>query len=128
MSATPNYAAAPRASSFLVSTANSGRDGTGTLATVFTAGASGSRIDFLIIQSIAAATTAGMIRLFIHNGTAAFLFKEVPVPVNTASASVEAFNTVVTFDGGLTIPSGFSLRASTQVAESFHLTAFGGDF
>lgn len=127
MSISANYAATPKAASVLVSAANTNRDGTGTLATVFTAGASGSRIDDITIQAITT-TTAGMVRLYLHNGTAAFLIAEVPVTAITPSGTVAAFVAVLR-NQAIVIPTGWSLRASTHNAESFHVSVTrGGDF
>lgn len=127
MSVTANYAATPKPASVLVSAANTNRDGTGTLATVFTAGASGSRIDDIVIAAIGT-TTAGMVRLYLHNGTSAFLLTEIPVSAITPSGTLAAFRSVL-LDQGLILATGWSLRASTHNAESFHVTVTrGGDF
>ena len=48
MASTPNYAATPLVGVAAISTANTNRDGTGTLGTVVTAGSSGSRIDGVV--------------------------------------------------------------------------------
>ena len=69
-----------------------------------------------------------MVRLYTHDGTSAALLTEIPVAPVTVGANVAAFETVVDFLGGLPIPANWSLRASTQNAESFVVTAFGGDF
>ena len=127
MSISAQYASTPNAASVLVSTANTNRDGTGTLATVFTAGASGSRIDDIVVVAIGT-TTAGMVRLYLHNGTSAFLIAEIPVTAITPSATVAAF-TAVLRNQAIVIPTGWTLRASTHNAESFHVTVTrGGDF
>jgi hypothetical protein len=134
MATTPNFTATPRASSVAVSTANANRDGTGTIATVFTAGASGSRIESVVIVATAT-TTAGMIRLFLHDGTNARLFDEVPVIALTPSATIPAWSATLgniaplsTARYPLFLPSGWSLRAATNNAESFVVHAIGGDF
>lgn len=130
MASVPGYASTPRNSSASIATANTARDGTGTVGTVFTAGASGSRIDSLQIVP-AGTTTAGMVRLFAHNGSAYFLLREFPIGANTPSATV-ASNPISLQSGmdsllPLILPSGYSLRASTHNAETFHVTAMGGD-
>lgn len=125
MSANANFAATARAASVLVSAANANRDGTGTIADVLVAGASGSRIDSVRIKGIGT-TTAGMVRLFVNNGVNAFLIKEILVDAIVASGTVAAFDSVVSLN--VAIPNGSKLGASTQNAESFHVTAFGGDF
>ena len=131
MAATPQFASTPRASSVAVSTANANRDGTGTVGTVIIAGSSGTRISRVVIKALGT-TTAGMVRLFLHDGTNYILLCEVLVSAITASATVAAFESLMNeLDNGnvlpLTIPSGWSLRASTEKAESFRVTALGAD-
>ena len=122
-----NYASTPRAAVGQVSTANTNRDGTGTLATIFTAGASGSRIDDIVIKAVGT-TTAGMVRLFLHDGTNARLLDEIAVPAITPSATVPSFVAKLV-DLAELLPNGWSLRASTNNAETFNiLVTRGGDF
>ena len=132
MASNPSYAATPKCGLGQVSVANTARDGTGTLATVFTAGANGSRIDAIGLKAIAA-TTAGMIRLFIHDGVTARLLTEVPVVAVTPSATVPAWEVQLNANTmtqvlPITLPTGYSLRASTEKGETFNLLATGGDF
>ncbi len=132
MALTANFASAPRASGVSISTANTNRDGTGTLGTVFAAGSSGSRVSRIVVQATGT-TTAGMVRLFLHNGSTPYLWKEVPISAITPSASVAAAHYELnerSADGllPLMLPSGWSLRASTHNAEAFVVTANGGDF
>lgn len=132
MSTAANYASTPKCGIGQISTANTNRDGTGTIGTIFTAGASGSRIDRVNIQAVGT-TTAGMVRLFIHDGTNSRLYHEEPVGAMTPSATVAAaFATCepITYPTKfpLVLPSGYSLRASTEKAETFNVIAMGGDF
>ncbi len=122
-----NYASTPRAAVGQVSVANTARDGTGTLATIFTAGSSGSRIDDIKIQATGT-TTAGAVRLFLHDGTNARLYDEILVPAITPSTTVEAFSAMLV-NLGIVLPSGWSLRASTNNAETFNvIVSRAGDF
>lgn len=131
MAAAQNYAGAPRRSTGKLSAANPNRDGTGTIATVFTSGASGSRIDAINIQATAA-TTAGMVRLFEVNGANTNLLAEIPVDVVTPSATQQAFARQLTTANSLLLPiilpNGWNLAASTHNAEPFNVSASGGDF
>lgn len=134
MAASPNFSATPRVAIGALSAANTNRDGTGTIVTVFTAGASGSRIDGIVIQA-SATTTAGMVRLFIHDGTNARLYDEVPVFAVTPAASVPAWSAALGNNAPLSngryplvLPTGYSLRATTHNAEAFNVHAIGGDF
>jgi len=146
MATTNNFANTPRSSGISFTTANTNRDGTGTVATIFTAGSSGSRIERIMINATGT-TTAGMLRLFVHDGTAFFLWEELPVPAITPSATVATFKGIVTFGAtaysktagaastvitlpgvGMILPNGHSLRISTHNGEAFHANAVGGDF
>lgn len=111
-----------------VTMANTARDGTGTLATVYTAGAAGSRIDSLLVQATAT-TTAGMVRLFISDGSATRLIAELPVVAVTPSATIPAWSATVNFPKGLVLQATWTLKASTQNAETFNIIPIvAGDF
>lgn len=127
MSTSAQYASTPKCGVVQVSVANTNRDGTGTIATIFTAGASGSRIDRVTVEAVAA-TTAGMVRLFIHDGVNSRLYNEIPVPAVTPSGTTPAFRYQLPIEGGLALPTDYSLRASTNNAETFNVIAQGGDF
>lgn len=130
MANTPSYAALPRCVSSQLSVANTQRDGTGTLVNVFTAGSNGSRIDKIRIAATDT-TTAGSVRLFISNGADTRFYKEFPVLALTPSATVPPFavttNSGIDADLPILLPSGYSLQAATEKAESFNVFVFGGD-
>ncbi len=127
MAINAQYASTPRAALGQVSTANTARDGTGTLATILTAGSNGTRIDDIKIQATGT-TTAGVVRLFLHDGTNARLFAEILVSAVTPSTTVEAWSFTL-LNQAIVIPSGWSLRASTNNAETFNLIVNrAGDF
>lgn len=127
MAATPAYAATPRIATVAISTANTNLDGTGTIGTLWTAGSSGSRVDRVVIKATSS-TTAGMVRLFIYDGGNYHLYREIAISAATPSGTVQAFRSEFTFDGGLMLQSGYSLRVSTNNAEAFNVFAIGGDF
>lgn len=128
MSTSGNYASTPKNGTTQISTANTNRDGTGTLGTVYTAGASGSRIDRLTIQA-ASTTTAGMIRLFISDGTNTRLIREIPVLAITPASTTPAWGMDYVFEGGLILQATWTLKAGTNNAEAFNLVpTVAGDF
>jgi hypothetical protein len=128
MSTAAQYASTVRAAVAQVTTANPNRDGTtGTYVTVFTAGASGSRIDD-IYMTATVTTAAGMIRLFISNGTNIRMLSETPVTAITVAATTAAW-TAVFLNQGLILPSGYLLIASTEVSNAINiLVTRAGDF
>jgi hypothetical protein len=119
MAINAQYAATPASAAVQISAANTARDGTGTIVNVETAGASGTRIDDLTITATGT-TTAGMVRLFLHDGTNNRLLREVPVSAVTPSGTVPAFIAQL-FNLGLVLQSGWSLRAATHNAETFNV-------
>lgn len=127
MATAAQYAATPRTAVGQVSTANTNRDGTGTIATIFTAGSNGSRIDDIYIVATGT-TTAGVVRLFINDGTNSRLLSENLVTAVTPSTSVAVFS-VALLNQAIILANGYSLRASTQIAETFNIIVTrAGDF
>jgi hypothetical protein len=126
MATAPQYAATPKCGIATISTANTNRDGTGTIGDVLTTGAAGSRIERLVLQA-QGTTTAGMIRLYIHNGTAYKLWREIPVTALTPSGTTAAWTyELQLYD--FVLPTGYKFAASTNNAETFNVIAFYGDF
>ena len=130
MSATPNHAAVINEAVINISTANTARDGTGTITTLISAGTSGSRIE-RVEAAARAATTAGVIRIFLHDGVNFHLIEEILVTVVTPSTTVEVWtgrSKLITPDTPIFLKTGHSLRVSTHNAESFTVWAHGGDY
>jgi hypothetical protein len=123
----PIFTLTPIAACVAISTANTTRDGTGTIGTVWSAGADGGRLEYVRVQATGT-TTAGVVRLFIHTGAAYFLWKELLVSAVTPSTTVEAFSAEYVPTAPLALPTGYSLRASTHNAEAFNIVAHAGNF
>lgn len=126
MATAPQFAATVNRGQALISTANANRDGTGTLGTVWTAGASGGRIDEVRIKATGT-TTAGMVRLYVSDGTNHRLLFEQSIAAVTPSATIKSEEYQLPFSN-LFLEANETLRASTEKAESFVVHAFGGDF
>lgn len=127
MSQTANFAATPRREIADISAANTNRDGTGTIVSGFTSGASGSRVDRIEFKAVGV-TTAGMLRAYLKDGAGAWkLWREYPVDAITPSASVATF-TVRDDDIGAVLKSGMQIGYSTHNAEAFAVHTMGGDF
>jgi hypothetical protein len=133
MTTSAQYASIPKVGSALLTTEDTSLTAPSTVGTVFTAGSSGSRIDYIKIQGVAN-TVAGLVNLFIFDGTNYFLWQQVPVQAVTSSTTVPAFTTNLSSNSDanimpLNIPSGFSLRAATTTAQTgVRVIAYGGDF
>jgi hypothetical protein len=110
-----------------ISTANTNRDGTGTLGTIYTGTTNGTVIVSVNIHS-PVTTTAGMIRFYIADGTHTYLFDEVPVTAITVSASVAGFQATWQPQIPLVLPNTWILKASTHNGEAFNLTPAVGNY
>jgi len=106
MATTAQYASTVQNASAQISVANTARNGTGTIVSVMTGAANGSRIDDISIVATAT-TTAGVVRLFISDGSNIRLWQEILVSAVTPSTTVqvwssnnaETFNVLVTRAG-----------------------------
>lgn len=124
---TPIFPASVTLGMVQVSTANPNRNGTGTLGTLVTGGANGTRIDRIVMKATVT-TTAGMIRIFLFDGTDTRMIREVTVEAITPSATVAAWEEdLVTPD--LYLPtSSWQIKVSTEKAEAINVFAFGGTY
>lgn len=131
VTATPIFVQTPKSWTASLATANTGRDGSGTIVTVVTAGTNGSKIDHIDIVAYGT-TTAGVIRLYISDGTTVALWKEVLVTAITPSATIAVWSTSVDCsqpqNSLVLTATTYLLRASTHNTENFRVVAVGGDF
>lgn len=133
MATQANFAATPRAAGATVSTANASvtNPGGGTVASIFTAGANGSRLDSVKIKGATANganQVADSVRLFLYDGAAYHYLTEQVVPLNATNVSATVPNVEYLIGLGIPLPNGWSLAATTDIGAVYHLTAFGGDF
>jgi hypothetical protein len=121
-------------------TANTAMDGTGTVATIFTAGADGGRVERVRCKANGT-NVATVLRLFINNGgantTAANnnLYAEKTIAATTASAVAalltnELPDTVDTTAFPIVLPAGYKLLATigTTIASGIQVTAVGSSY
>jgi len=116
-----------------ITTANTAKDGTGTVLTIFTAGADGSYVQRVRFRPSGTAVQT-VARLFINNGspntTASnnILFDEITLSAITLSetAAQPSFEIPLNF----ALPAGFKLNVTigTSVAAGYYVSAIGGDY
>lgn len=126
MAAEPVFAVTPRIGTVNIATANTNRDGTGTVATLITGASTGTRIAEIVIKA-RVTTTAGQVRVFLHDGTSFFFFDEIAVAAATPSNSVQSIRVRSTYDNLVLPNASWSIRVSTHNAESIDVTALGAD-
>jgi hypothetical protein len=108
-------------------TAETARTTPANATTLYTAPAEGGRVDYVRVMATGT-TTAGIVRLWIHDGANYRLWKEIAVTAITPSGSVSAFEAEFVPTRPLVLPSGFSLRFSPVNAEGFNCFCHGGSF
>jgi hypothetical protein len=126
MATSPSFAVTPRIASVNISTANTNRDGTGTVATLIAGVSTGTRISEIVVKA-KVTTTAGMVRVFLHDGTNFWFFDEISIAAATVAASTQAARVSIRYDNLILPSSSWSVRVSTHNAESIDVTALGAD-
>lgn len=130
MAASPIFVGTPVIWAGKLDTANTNRDGTGTIVTLGSAGASGSRIDEIVVKADADPADCTVV-FYLYDGSTYYVFDEWDIGNPAAgSATVASYRESRLYEN-LVLPSGWSLRASITAgltAGKMHVTAFGGDF
>jgi hypothetical protein len=109
-------------------------DGTGTVATIFTAGAAGARVDEIRIKSLGTNVQTA-VRIFVNNGadpttaTNNSLIYDKTIAATTASNTTELAELVIWPDT-LVLPAAYKLTMTigTAVAAGIQTTVIGGDY
>lgn len=131
MASTPSFTATPRLGFASVSTANTARDGTGTIADILTGASTGTKIEEVVLKATGDPADS-IVTLFVHDGTAYRLYDEFDLAdPAAASNTVTGFRIARTYDN-LVLPStSFKLAAAITVALTagvINVFAHGGDF
>lgn len=129
----PIFPLTPKAEWCTLTTANTAKDGTGTVGTCFTAGTNGARVDFLKVRALGT-NVATVLRVFVNNGsdnTIASnnsLILEATISATTLSEVAMLADNLITLD--ISIPPGYKINVTngTAVAAGLQVTGFGGDY
>lgn len=117
-----------------VATANTAKDGTGTVVTVFTSEATdGSRVEKLKVRALGT-NVATVLRVFINNGSSNAtpannsLYMEATIAATTLSEVAALADNEIYL--GLVLPAGYKINITigTTVAAGLAVTAVGGDY
>ena len=131
MASTPNFTSTPRVGVGSVSTANTNRDGTGTIVDIITGAANGTKINEVVIKATGDPADS-VLTLFVYDGSTAWLFDEVDLGNPTAASTVVAgYRTNVFYDNLVLPGTAYKLQAAITVALTsgvMNVFALGGDF
>lgn len=135
----PIFPKTPNVSWGNITAANTAKDGSGSVVTVFTAGTEGSPVDLIKIRQLGT-NIATVLRIFINNGGANStpannsLFHEVDIPAVTVTETAAQADILLKFDGvslpRLVMKGGHKLNVTlgTAIAAGLQVTAAGGDY
>lgn len=134
MAVDPAFAATVQLGAALLGAAETNVQVPTTTSTILTAATLGTKIEEIVVNatatSLVATTVAGLVYIFVYDGTTYHLYDTVTVTAITASSTVAGFRNVKTYTN-LVMKTGWSLRASQSIAGNasiLKLEAFGGDF
>ena len=117
-----------------ITTANTAKDGTGTVLRVFTADATnGSYVSNLVFRA-AGTNVATVARVFINNGSSNatpannILFNEITLAATTLSEVAATANYNLPMN--IALPAGYKINITigTNVAAGYYVSAVGGDY
>jgi len=138
----PIFPITPKVEWGKLTTANIAKDGTGTVVTLFTAGANGARIDQIKVRALGT-NVATVLRLFINKGstnttaTNNSLVHEVTIAATTLSETAALTDNDITIAKGSDVlspipflPAGYKIQATigTTIAAGIQVTVSGGDY
>jgi hypothetical protein len=116
-----------------ITAANTAKDGTGTVQTVFTAGANGSYLQKMIVRP-RGTNVATVLRVFLNNGgdnatavnNVLIAEQSLPATTNSETAAIAGFEIPL----NVPVPPGYEVNIAlgTAVAGGYAVSAFGGDY
>lgn len=128
MAANPNFISNAQLTSVNVATANTAIDGTGTIATLVTGVAAGTRVMEIDAQC-AATSVAGLVNIFLStdSGSTWRLFDQITISAASSSTTVKANRNFTTYLN-LVLPSAaHRLGVTTTISQSTNVFALCGD-
>lgn len=119
-----------------IATANTAKDGTGTVVTAFTAGSNGSRVEGINFRPLGTNSTASVARIFANNGSTNAtpannsLIGELTLSTTTLSETGAIAGFFWTPPVPLFLPAGYKLNITvgTTGAAGWAIQSFGGDY
>jgi len=131
----PIYPLTPFNTWGLITTANTAKDGTGTVVTVYTATTNGAKPEAIHFRA-SGTNVATVCRIFINNGSTNAtagnnsLFAEITLPATTLSEVSALADMRYQFPDNFRLPNGYkiNLTIGTTTATNIHCTCYGADY
>jgi len=127
MATSPAFAVAPRIGAVSVATADSSYTAPTNVGTLITGASTGTRIAEIVVKC-AATSAAAIVRVFLVDGSSNYwLFDEITVAAATGSSTVQQIRVSTTYNNLILPSASWSIRVTTSIAQTTHVTAFGAD-
>lgn len=128
MATAPAFISTPRIESVNVATANTNKDGTGTITALIQGAATGTRV-LEIVAKASVTTAAATVGIFlsVDSGTTWRLFDEIVVSAVTSSSTATSYRLSKAYTNLLLKDSTQRIGVTTTISQSTNVMAFGGD-
>ncbi len=128
MATSPAFAITPRIGAVSIATADSSYTAPTNFGTLITGAATGTRIAEIVVK-LAATSAAAIVRVFLYDAstTTYWHFDEITVAAATGSATVQQTRVSTTYNNLILPSASWSIRVTTSVAQTTHVTALGAD-
>jgi hypothetical protein len=130
MATAPAFAATPKLGSIAAAGFDTSLTAPSTTATVLTAGASGTKIEEIVVQGTGT-TVAGILNIFAYDGSTYHLIDQVLISATTSSTTAVAFRALRQYTNLVLPANTWTLRITHTVTgndtNKLHVSAFGAD-
>ena len=129
MAANPAFIGTPRLTVASLSAANTALDGTGTITSLMTGAATGTRVLEINMQC-SATSAAALVNIFLStdSGSTWTLFDQIAVTAATVSNTVRANRNIATYTNLILPDATYRIGVTTTIAQATRVWAMGGDF
>jgi len=126
MALEPQFAVTPRVGSVSIATQDTSLTAPTSFGTLITGVAAGTRVSE-IVAKVASGFAASVVRVFLFDGTNYFLFDELVFTAAASSNTAASGRVRVVYDNLILPSASWSIRVTTSVAQTIHVTALAAD-
>ena len=126
MATSPVFAVTPRIGNVSIATAEASYTTPTNVGTLITGASTGTRVSEIVVKC-AATSAAAIVRIFLYDGSTYWHFDEVTIAAATGSSTVQQTRVSTTYNNLILPSASWSVRVTTSVAQTTHVTALGAD-
>lgn len=128
MASTPAFVSTPRLTSVSLSSANTAIDGSGTITSLISGVAAGTRV-LEIAAQCSATSAAALVNVFISadSGSTWKLFDQITISAATVSTTVKGNRNTATYQNLILPGTAYSIGVTTTIAQATQVHALAGD-